>query len=201
MCVGRSGGDKISKCTSFAIQVVTPSYFHNLFQNPLTLNPHCKLKKEESSEVFREKLEVVNKASSYELFIGDISGTGKKQHFFLSPGIMGVTVTRRQSLRCTKVWSCKMGPQTESRGKKEREAGTAHSRGQTRTQRGRCRYQPHRCRQRDRQTQAQGCSEAPELGVTFHSPQSFLEHLPGVCNILDLSVLLLLLIFSLNQII
>lgn len=41
-----------------------------------------------------------------------------------------------------------------------------------------------------RQTQAQGCSEAPKLGVTFHLPWSLLSHLPGFCNILDPSVLL-----------
>jgi len=46
------------------------------------------------------KSEVKNKARDYGLFTGDLSGTGKSTTFLLSPGIMGVTVMQRQSLRC-----------------------------------------------------------------------------------------------------
>lgn len=71
---------------------------------------------------------MVNNASNYELFIGDLSGTGRKQYFLLSPGIMWVIVMHRQSLRCTKVWRCKMGPQTKYRPERGRHG--AHREGQ-----------------------------------------------------------------------
>ena len=78
---------------------------------------------EKVPEFSRAKSEVKNKARDYELFTGDLSGTGKSTTFLLSPGIMGVTVMQRPSLRCRNVQRGKMGPPEESRGQKEREEG------------------------------------------------------------------------------